>query len=207
MSTIPHPALEPGALEKFREAGRIAREARELGISLIEPGVLLRHVLEQVEKFIFDQGGGPAFPAQISRNHIAAHYCCHPSDQTVFETEDVVKLDVGVEVAGYVADNAQSKYLGTNPDWHRLIEASASGLRAALDTVGPGVKVHEVSAVIETAIESHGYRPVYNLTGHGVARWKVHTPPQIPASPDRGDHFVFASGPAWRSIFCSWRHP
>ena len=112
----------------------------------------------------------------------------------MFEAEDVVKLDIGVEVDGYVADNAQSKYLGTDPNWHRLVEASAAGLGAALETVGPGVKVHEVSAVIEAAIEAHGYRPVYNLTGHGVARWKVHTSPQIPASPDRGDSFIFEPG-------------
>ncbi len=194
MSANLTPALEPGALEKFREAGRIARQARELGISLIEPGVLLREVVEKVEDFIRQEGGGPAFPAQTSRNHIAAHYCSHPSDPTVFENEDVVKIDIGVEVDGYVADNAQTKYLGEKKEIHKLVQASADGLAAAIETVGPGVKVKEVSAAIEEAIKAHGYRPVYNLTGHGVARWRVHTAPQIPASPDRGDRFELQPG-------------
>ncbi len=194
MSAILTPALEPGALEKFREAGRIAREARELGISLIEPGVLLREVVEKVEDFIRQEGGGPAFPAQTSRNNIAAHYCSHPTDTTVFEDEDVVKIDIGVEVDGYVADNAQSKYLGEKKEMQKLIQASADGLAAAIEAVGPGVMVKEVSAAIEAAIKGHGFRPVYNLTGHGVARWKVHTSPQIPASPDRGDRFELLPG-------------
>ena len=194
MSAILTPALEPGALEKFREAGRIAREARELGISLIEPGVLLREVVEKVEDFIRQEGGGPAFPAQTSRNNIAAHYCAHPTDTTVFEDEDVVKIDIGVEVDGYVADNAQSKYLGEKKEMQKLIQASADGLAAAIEAVGPGVMVKEVSAAIEAAIKGHGFRPVYNLTGHGVARWKVHTSPQIPASPDRGDRFELLPG-------------
>jgi methionyl aminopeptidase len=194
MSAILTPALEPGALEKFREAGRIAREARELGISLIEPGGLLREVVEKVEDFIRSQGGGPAFPAQTSRNHIAAHYCCHPTDTTVFEPEDMVKIDIGVEVDGYVADNAQTKYLGEKLEMRKLVQASADGLAAAIETVGPGVMVKDVSTAIEGAIKSHGFRPVYNLTGHGVARWRVHTAPQIPASPDRGDRFELQPG-------------
>ncbi|MBC8405104.1 MAG: type II methionyl aminopeptidase [Planctomycetes bacterium] len=194
MSAILTPALEPGALEKFREAGRIAREARELGISLIKPGVLLREVVEKVEGFIVSQGAGMAFPAQTSRNHIAAHYCCHPTDSTEFEKEDVVKIDIGVEVDGYVADNAQTKYLGENPHWKQLIQASADGLAAAIETVGPGVQVRQISTAIENAIKAQGFRPVYNLTGHGVARWRVHTSPQIPASPDSGDKFELRPG-------------
>jgi methionyl aminopeptidase len=194
MSATLHPALEPGALEKFREAGRIARLARELGIRLIQPGAFLNEVLTEIEAFIVAEGGGMAFPAQTSRNHIAAHYCSRPGDPTVYEPEDVVKLDIGVEVDGYVADNAQSKYLGDNPHWHKLIQASADGLEAALATVAAGVEVREVSTAIEAAIEAHGFRPVYNLTGHGVARWQVHCAPQIPASPDDHDHFVLESG-------------
>lgn len=194
MSATTYPALESEAREKFREAGRIAREARELGVSLIQPGASLRGVIETVEAFIVSQGAGMAFPAQTSRNHCAAHYCPSPKDQTVYEAEDVVKIDIGVEVDGYVADNAQTVYLGEQPHYHKLIEASAAGLAAAIQTVADGVQVREVSAAIEAAIDAHGFRPVSNLTGHGVARWKVHCEPQIPAVADRHDTFVLREG-------------
>lgn len=194
MSATTLPALEPEAREKFREAGRIAREARELGVSLIQPGASLREVIEEVEGFIVSQGAGMAFPAQTSRNHCAAHYCPGPRDETRYEPEDVVKIDIGVEVDGYVADNAQTVYLGEKPQYHKMIEASAAGLAAAIDTVADGVEVREISAAIEAAIEANGFRPVSNLTGHGVGRWKVHCAPQVPAVADKHDTFVLREG-------------
>ncbi|MGB0685556.1 MAG: type II methionyl aminopeptidase [Planctomycetota bacterium] len=192
--SLTYPALEPGALEQFRAAGRIARDARHLAVKLIRPGARLAEVMDQVESFIVEQGGGMAFPAQTSRNHIAAHYCPAPDDRTVYEAEDVVKVDIGVEVDGYVADNAQTVYLGEDPRYHKLIQASAAGLEAAIAAVGPGVEVREVSAAIEAAIHAHGYKPVTNLTGHGVARWKVHTAPQVPAIVDRWTRGRFEEG-------------
>jgi len=194
MSATTHPALEPGAREKFLEAGKIAREARELGVSLIQPGAQLREVIETVEAFIVAQGAGMAFPAQTSRNECAAHYCPSPTDRMVYEPEDVVKIDIGVEVDGYVADNAQTVYLGEKPHYQKLIEASRAGLDAAIELVADGVQVREISAAIEAAIEANGFAPVSNLTGHGVARWKVHCQPQIPAVPDRHDDFVLREG-------------
>jgi methionyl aminopeptidase len=194
MTTTLRPALEPGALEKFREAGRIARLARELGVSMIEPGAKLRTVMEAVEDFIRAEGGRPAFPAQTSRNHIAAHYCPSPEDDLVYQAEDMVKIDIGVEVDGYIADNAQTKYLGAKPFYQGMVDASAAALAAAMDIAGPGVEVRKISAAIEEAITSRGYTPVYNLTGHGVARWKVHTAPQIPATPDTYGHDTLEEG-------------
>jgi len=182
-----YPASEPEAREKFREAGRIACSARDLGFSMIQPGVALREVVEAVESFIRDHGAGPAFPAQTSRNAIAAHYCPAPLDETRYEAGDVAKLDVGVEVDGYVADTATTAYLGEDPDRQRLVRASRAGLDAALALAAPGMKIQELSQAIEDAIEGEGFRPVYNLTGHGVGRWTVHTAPQVPASPDNRD--------------------
>ncbi len=194
MAAKPYPAPDHESREKFRIAGRIACSARDLGFSMIQPGVRLREVVEEVEAFIRAHGGGPAFPAQTSRNAIAAHYCPSPQDDTRYEEEDVAKLDVGVEVEGYVADTATTKYLGEDPARKQLVAASRAGLDAALAVAGPGVAIRELSSAIENAIEGHGYRPVYNLTGHGVGRWTVHTSPQVPASPDRHDRAVLETG-------------
>lgn len=194
MKPTRHPASDPAALEKFRQAGDIAARARELAVSLIQPGASLEAVMLEVEDYIRSRGAGIAFPAQTSRNHVAAHYCPRPGDPMVYEAEDVVKVDIGVEVDGYVADNAQSVYLGEKEVYHNMIKASAAGLQAAIEVVGPGVAVKDVSTAIFAAIDRHGFRPVYNLTGHGVARWTVHCAPQIPAAPDKWSRGVFEEG-------------
>jgi methionyl aminopeptidase len=141
--------------------------------------------MDEVETFIRDSGGGPAFPAQTSRNAIAAHYCPAPNDATLYQEGDVVKVDIGVEVDGWVTDNAATKYLGEDPTLQKLVQAAQDALLSALELAGPGVMVSKLSRAIESAIEGHGFRPVYNLTGHGVDRWKVHCAPQIPPTPDR----------------------
>jgi methionyl aminopeptidase len=188
------PARDPEAREKFRAAGRIAKAARELAVARIRPGVRLEEVLLAVEDFIRAQGAGIAFPAQSSRNHLAAHYCPRPGDPLRYAAEDVAKVDIGVEVDGFVADTAQTVYLGEDPRYHNMVEASAAGLQAAIAAAGPGVAVRDVSAAIEQAILAHGFRPVWNLTGHGVGRWCVHCAPSVPAHPERGQRDVLQPG-------------
>jgi methionyl aminopeptidase len=133
-----------------------------------------------------ERGAAPAFPAQSSRNHIAAHYCSPPGDETVYEEGDCVKVDFGVHVDGYVADTATTIDLSSDGRWGKLIQASADALRAAIATLGPDVPVRDIGAVVERTITAAGYEPIRNLTGHGVDRWKVHCAPQIPNYPERG---------------------
>ncbi|MFK5956169.1 MAG: type II methionyl aminopeptidase [Planctomycetota bacterium] len=189
-----HPASNPEAIEKFRRAGVIAGNARKLAASLVKPGASLADVMNEVEDYIRSEGAGMAFPAQTSRNQVAAHYCPRPGDTMVYAAEDVVKVDIGVEVDGFVADNAQTVYLGEKEHYQNMIQASADGLAAAIAVAGPGVEVRTISTAILKAIEARGFRPVYNLTGHGVARWTVHCAPQIPAAPDKWSRGVLEEG-------------
>jgi methionyl aminopeptidase len=178
--------LDDHALSCFREAGRIASACREWARENIRPGVEVRHVLETIEGMIRERGAAPGFPAQSSRNSVAAHYCSPPGDPMCYEEGDCVKVDLGVHVDGYVADTAATVDLSTDGRWGKLIQASADALAAAIATVGDGVAVGEVGAAIERTILAAGYNPVRNLTGHGLGRWKVHTPPQIPNQAERG---------------------
>ncbi len=170
--------------DRFREAGRIAAEARELGRSLIRPGVLLREVVEACEARIRERGGEPAFPAQISRNHVAAHYCPPPDDETRIETDDILKLDLGVHLEGHIADTALTVDLRDGED-SPLSTASRMALENVLAMIGPGVALREIGRTIHDTIQALGFKPVFNLTGHGVARWQVHCAPQIPNYDDR----------------------
>jgi methionyl aminopeptidase len=172
-------------MECHRRAGRIASQCREWARTNIKPGVLVRDILETVEETIRGEGAAPAFPAQSSRNSVAAHYCSAPADSMAYEVGDCVKVDIGVHVDGYVADTACSVDLSDDGRWTPLLKASSDALAAAIATVGPGVSVSEVGGAIERTITRAGFQPVRNLTGHGLGRWKVHTAPQIPNYADR----------------------
>jgi methionyl aminopeptidase len=174
------------ALECFRAAGRIASECREWAKTNIRPGVQVRYVLETVEAMIRERGAAPGFPAQSSRNSVAAHYCSAPDDEMAYEAGDCVKVDIGVHVDGYIADTAATVDLSEDGRWKGLIQASSDALAAAIATVGDGVSVGDIGAAVERTIVAAGYSPVRNLTGHGLGRWKVHTPPQIPNQAERG---------------------
>lgn len=179
--------MNAASIEKFREAGRIAGHCRRFAAERIKPGVTIREVTEGIEEEIRRLGAEPGFPAQSSRNHVAAHYCSPPDDEQKYEVGDCVKVDLGVHVDGYIADTAITVDLSIDGRWHELIRASSAALEAAIATAGPGVPVHEIGAVIERTIVDHGFKPVRNLTGHGVARWLVHCAPQIPNVGDHGE--------------------
>ena len=180
------PNVDDYALDCHRRAGRIASECREWAREAIRPGVTIRSVLETIESMIRERGAERAFPAQSSRNSIAAHYCSSPDDETAYQVGDCVKVDIGVHVDGYIADTACSVDLSEDGRWTPLVRASADALAAAIATVGDGVAVSAVGAAIERTITAAGFEPVRNLTGHGLARWKVHTAPQIPNYGERG---------------------
>ncbi|MFN0206864.1 MAG: type II methionyl aminopeptidase [Planctomycetota bacterium] len=191
---VPTPARDPHALACFREAGRVISKARAVGVSLIKPGVTIREVTERVEAEIRRLGGIPAFPAQSSRNSIAAHYCSHPTDATMYQVGDVVKLDIGAAVDGYVCDTAVSIDLGDGERGKTLVAAAKAALDSAIATAGPGVSVSKIGEAIGRTIKSFGVNPVANLTGHGVGRWKVHTAPQIPNVAERGSGSLLEVG-------------
>jgi len=168
--------LQSEQYEKHREAGRILAEVREEAVERVEVGASHLAVAEFVEERIRELGGEPAFPMNISVDEEAAHATPSADDEETFG-EEMVNIDIGVHVEGWLADSAITVDLSGNDD---LVAASADALEAAIDTVEPGVETGHVGAVIERAIEGHGYNPVVNLTGHGLGHWEQHTPPNIP---------------------------
>ena len=163
--------------EKYIEAGKIAKEVREYGASLIKVGASMLEVLDAIEDKIYKLCAKPAFPAQISLNHVAAHDCADPNDDRVFKEGDVAKLDVGVHVDGYVADTATTVDLGDNKE---LLLAAKEALDAAISVIKPGVTLGEIGAQIHTAITKRGFSPIRNLSGHGLGKYIIHGPPTIP---------------------------
>ncbi|EMA42360.1 type II methionyl aminopeptidase, partial [Halobiforma nitratireducens] len=168
--------LQSEKYEKHREAGEILAQVREETADRVEVGASHLEVAEYAEDRIRELGGEPAFPVNISIDHEAAHATPSIDDDTTFG-EEMVNLDIGVHVDGWLADTAITVDLSGNPE---LAEASEQALEAALEVVEPGVDTGEIGAEIEDVIDGYGFNPVVNLTGHGLGHWEQHTQPNIP---------------------------
>ncbi len=117
---------------------------------------------------------------------MAAHYCPPPGDSSEYAPGDLAKLDLGVHVDGFVVDTAVTVDVGGTSRRAGLVESTREALDRAIALARPGLPVRELSAAIERVIVARGARPVRNIGGHGVARWKVHCPPPIPNVPENG---------------------
>lgn len=168
--------MEDDELSKYRQAGQILSRVLEEVRPMVQVGVTLMEVAMRAETAILENGGKPAFPCNISRDREAAHYTPGPNDNARFG-EEMVKLDIGVHVDGYIADSAITVDLSGHPD---LVESSKAALEAAIELVGPGVSTSTIGNAIEECITGYGYRPVGNLTGHGLLRYHAHAEPAIP---------------------------
>ncbi len=168
--------LESEQYEKHREAGEILAQVREETVDRIEVGASHLEVAEYAENRIRELGGKPAFPVNVSIDEEAAHATPSRDDDSTFG-EEMINIDIGVHIDGWLADTATTVDLSGHDD---LVDASADALDAAIETVASGVHTGEVGAAIEAAIDGYGYNPVVNLSGHGLGHWDQHTDPSIP---------------------------
>ena len=168
--------LSSAQYENHREAGEILAQVREEAAERVEVGASHLELAEWTEERIRELGGEPAFPVNISIDEEAAHATPSADDSSTFG-EEMINLDIGVHIDGWLADTAITVDLSGHDD---LAEAPEAALDAALDLVEPGVETGEIGAAIEEVIDDYGYNPVVNLTGHGLGRWDQHTPPNIP---------------------------
>lgn len=167
-------------LDTLREAGKIASNARNWAAEAIKPGLFLRELQEGMETMIREAGAMPSFPAQTSCNHIAAHSCASPTDSTRFEENDLVKIDVGAHIDGFVVDTGVSADLSLDGRWSGLIGAASDAREAAIAMCSPGIAVDDIGERVDEVITKAGFSPIFNLTGHGLGRWTLHDKPQIP---------------------------
>lgn len=169
--------MKDEVFDKYREAGVIAARILKEGAQHIRVGASYLDLVDSVEARVRTEGAHLAFPLNLSLNADAAHDTASPGDDRVFLKGDVAKIDLGVQIDGYIADTATTVDLGTNS---LLLDASSEALEAAIRVVKPGVATGTVGAAVQQAIESRGYRPIANLTGHGLGQYILHGAPTIP---------------------------
>jgi len=133
-----------------------------------------------MEAMIREAGALPPFPAQTSRNQVAAHFCSSPSDNYKFEENDLVKIDVGAHIDGLIVDTGVSADLSEDQRWAGMIGAASDALDVAIGMCEPNMDVEDIGERVEEVINAAGFWPILNLTGHGLGRYTLHDRPQIP---------------------------
>jgi len=168
--------MEKEVLEKYRKAGSICASVRKDLEKVLKPGMKILDIADRVDAKIEKLGGKPAFPVNISINEIAAHYTPTFFDAIVIEESDLVKIDVGVHVDGYIGDMAFT-YCSEKSD---LVKANKKILKEGIKAIRPGILVSDLGGIIEEAAKAEGVGLIVNLTGHGLDRYVFHGQPSIP---------------------------
>jgi len=162
-------------MDDWEKAGKIAAECLKYGLSIAKPGIKLLSLAVKIEKKIIELDGKPAFPVNLSLNKVAAHYAPLMNDDTTFEKDDMLKIDVGVHVNGCIGDTAAT--IGGNP---KLIEASKKALEKAIPLCMPGTELKKIGKTINNTIESYGFKSIKNLSGHLISEYNLHAGLSIP---------------------------
>ncbi len=170
--------LSEEEISNYIKAGKAVREAKKKVQSIVEEGTRVLDICEYVEKLLEEYGCKPAFPCGVCINAVAAHYTAGIDDQKVIPPESLVKVDMGAHVDGCIADSAIT--ISINSEHADMIMAAEEALEKAIEVIEPGIKVYEVSAVIEKTIKSYGFKPISNLTGHKLEPYTVHAGVTIP---------------------------
>jgi methionyl aminopeptidase len=183
----------PEELERMARAGRIVAETLALIGEHARPGVTTAELDELAEEFVIGQGGYPTFkgyrgyPAAtcISPNSMIVHGIPGPYE---LGEGDILSVDVGVTLDGFVADSAYTFAIGEiSHEAERLLEACQAALAAGIEQCVAGNRLSDISHAIQLTTESAGFSVVRSLVGHGVGR-SMHEDPQIPnyGQPGRG---------------------
>lgn len=181
-------------IEKYKKAGEIVSKVRKKAVNHVREDMKYLELAEFVENEIIELGGAIAFPCNVSVNEVTAHYTPHANDEKVFKSGDLVKIDLGAHIDGYIADTAISVLIGEDipeDDFEKhqnMIFASQEGLENALSTVKAGVEIGKVGEEIEKAIINRGFNSVSNLTGHSMDQWILHSGLSVPNIKENNPH-------------------
>jgi methionyl aminopeptidase len=170
----------PSAIESGKIAARVLNEIS----AEIEPGKRIIKICVLAENKIKEYGGIPAFPLNVSINHIAAHSTSPKGDRSEIPEFGLVKLDVGVHIDGYIADTARTIDIDGTLDG--FVAATDDALAEAIDLMKPGTELGDVGKIIENVIKEYGLRPIGNLSGHNLQRYRLHAGKIVPNIKKRG---------------------
>jgi methionyl aminopeptidase len=182
-----------GEIDRMARAGEVVADTLALMGERARPGVSTQELDELADEFIRSRGGVPTFKGYRG---YPASICVSPNDMVVhgipgpytLRDGDVLSVDVGVTLDGFVADSAFTFPIGEiSPEAERLLEGCQGALAAGIEQCRVGNRLSDISHAIQRVTEEHGFSVVRSLVGHGVGR-SMHEEPQIPnfGEPGRG---------------------
>jgi methionyl aminopeptidase len=180
-------------IEAMGRAGAVVAKTLELLGGLAKPGVTTADLDEAAETYIRSEGGVPTFKGYRG---FPAAICTSPNSMVVhgipgayeLKEGDLISVDVGVTLDGFVADSAFTFAVGEIGDEAgRLLAVCQAALTAGIEQARAGNHVQDISAAVQRTTEEAGFSVVRSLVGHGIGR-SMHEDPQVPnfGEPGRG---------------------
>ncbi len=190
-------------MDTYQKAGKIVKEVRKLAVKEVHEGMKVLTLINLIESEIIKRGGLPAFPCNISINEVAAHYTSPSGDATIIKDGDMVKIDLGAHINGYIADSATTVIVGSGDGPYQsgekiytrekeveLIETANEALDVAISYVREGTALGEIGKAVEEYVKSQGFLPVANLTGHSLDQWNLHSGLSVPNVNDKNQQII-----------------
>ena len=180
-------------IESMRKAGECHKQIRKYAQTIIKPGIKLIDMVQKIEnmlRFITNQNlteCGQAFPTGCSLNNIAAHYTPNKGDETILQYDDVMKLDFGTQMNGYIIDCAFT--VAFNPIYDNLLKASKEATNEGIKNAGIDVRLGELGGIIGEILNSyeveikgktHKVKAIKDLCGHTLEKFKIHGGKSVP---------------------------
>ena len=175
----------PHEIELMRQAGKITAAARAFAGEMVKPGVTTQEIDKAVEAFIRQQGAVPSF---LGYSGYPASACISVNDEVihgipgkrVLQEGDIVSIDVGAYIGGFHGDCAATFACGQiSEEAQRLIDVTRQSFFEGIKFAKEGYRVQDISAAVQTYVESHGFSVVREFVGHGVGA-HLHESPEIP---------------------------
>ena len=179
----------------YQRAGKIASVVRERARKKYHVGSTVFRICESIEAEIRELGGEPAFPVNVSLNDIAAHYTAEPNDILEVKDSDILKIDIGVQLDGYIADTAVT--VCYDPKSEALVKVAEMALNEAVKVAKVDTKANDIGAAVENTIVKQGFKPIQNLSGHSLERYTIHAGRSIPNIRTIGPSFRLSSNQAY----------
>jgi methionyl aminopeptidase len=179
----------------YQRAGKIASVVRERARKKYHVGSTVFRICESIEAEIRELGGAPAFPVNVSLNDIAAHYTAEPNDPLEVKDSDILKIDIGVQLDGYIADTAVT--VCYDPKSEALVKVAEMALNEAVKVAKVDTKANDIGAAVENTIVKQGFKPIQNLSGHSLERYTIHAGRSIPNIRTIGPSFRLSPNQAY----------
>lgn len=179
------PIKSASEIQRMRASCAAASEVLQTLAAMCVPGTTTKELDEAAGEMIAELRGKSPF---LGYKGFPCHTCISVNEEVVHgiagkrrvQYGDVVSLDVGIILDGYVGDNATTVAVGVvKPRTQELLQVTEKALYTAIAKARAGNRVGDISNAVQTLVEAHGFSVVREFVGHGVGR-KMHEEPQIP---------------------------